>query len=414
MESPYFGTPQSHPIPGRESVMAPNAAGGYGFTLSNWDRLDRFLIIGSVGGTYYVGQKKLTDENTTIVLECLKEDGVRTVKAAHQINTENRAPGTDEQLYVMALAAQHGNTETKAAVRELLPDMLRTGTHVLHFGNMLFGQKPKLSRFRRRLIADWFANQDADKVAFQVLKYQSRDGVSQRDLLRYGHPKAPTLEHAAVYDWICGRTMIFTAPTILIEHTNLQNYIAAGCPPAEKVLSLLAKNPRFPREALPSAALTDRQVLLALLPNTPLHALLRNLGSWTASWLFDPLLPFGEGALHTACERLTDPEALRRARVHPFAIMLALMVYAGGHGIRGGKTWAPNRDIMDALERAFKIAFGAVEPIGQRILFAADVSGSMTTCCPACRYRRKRRLPSYGKPRRGSNHMREPCCLTPR
>ena len=53
-------TPQSTAIPGREAEMEPNNAGGVTFKLDDWERLNRFLILGSEGGTYYVGERKLT------------------------------------------------------------------------------------------------------------------------------------------------------------------------------------------------------------------------------------------------------------------------------------------------------------------------------------------------------------------
>jgi 60 kDa SS-A/Ro ribonucleoprotein len=34
-------------------AQAQNNAGGYSFVIDKWKRLDRFLIIGSSGGTYY-------------------------------------------------------------------------------------------------------------------------------------------------------------------------------------------------------------------------------------------------------------------------------------------------------------------------------------------------------------------------
>jgi 60 kDa SS-A/Ro ribonucleoprotein len=45
---------QARPISGREKEMLPNNAGGYGFQLDDWERLERFLILGSESGTYYV------------------------------------------------------------------------------------------------------------------------------------------------------------------------------------------------------------------------------------------------------------------------------------------------------------------------------------------------------------------------
>ena len=49
-------TPQSQPIAG----TVANAAGGYAFPVDDWTRLDRFLILGTEGGSYYAGERALT------------------------------------------------------------------------------------------------------------------------------------------------------------------------------------------------------------------------------------------------------------------------------------------------------------------------------------------------------------------
>lgn len=67
-------TPQSeqaHPS------QKENNAGGFSFTIDKWGRLDRWLILGAEGGTYYVGEKELTKDNAKTIFECLKTDGLR-------------------------------------------------------------------------------------------------------------------------------------------------------------------------------------------------------------------------------------------------------------------------------------------------------------------------------------------------
>jgi len=59
-------TPQREPIPG--STQVPNSAGGYAFPVDDWVRLDRFLILGSEGGSYYAGERELTRESGEAVL----------------------------------------------------------------------------------------------------------------------------------------------------------------------------------------------------------------------------------------------------------------------------------------------------------------------------------------------------------
>jgi 60 kDa SS-A/Ro ribonucleoprotein len=41
-----------------------------------------------------------------------------------------------------------------------------------------------------------------DDLAHQAVKYQQRDGWSHGDLLRLAHPKAPSLQHDAVFRWM--------------------------------------------------------------------------------------------------------------------------------------------------------------------------------------------------------------------
>ncbi len=70
-------TPQSEPIPG--SAQVANAAGGHAWQLDDWARLDRFLVLGSEGGTYYVGERELTVDNAQVVRRCISADGLRTL-----------------------------------------------------------------------------------------------------------------------------------------------------------------------------------------------------------------------------------------------------------------------------------------------------------------------------------------------
>lgn len=45
------GVPQSAPF---DSRQVANSAGGYSYSLDHWKMLERFLILGAEGGTYYI------------------------------------------------------------------------------------------------------------------------------------------------------------------------------------------------------------------------------------------------------------------------------------------------------------------------------------------------------------------------
>lgn len=363
-------TPQSRPIPGREHEMLANNAGGFGFVLDDWTRLHRFLILGSDGGTYYVGESELTVQNAQCVLRCIAVDGPRVVREAHEVNVSNRAPKVDQQLFAMALALKHGDHATRSLAERLLPDILRTGTHVLRFAAML-DSLGGWNRTKRRVIARWFEERDPDGLAYQVLKYRQRDGWSMRDLLRVAHPAATSHAKRAVYDWLCDRPT--EGPAFIRDYTLMNS--SEGSPVQKALLGIKWG---LPRESLPSEALADPAVWRALLPQTPPHALLRNLGVLTANGT----ITNGSPDAKLVCDALTDAKRLRVARVHPFAVLLATLVYKQGRGVRGGKTWTPIPSVLSALEDAYDACFANIEPTGKRILVAVDVSGSMSraTC----------------------------------
>ena len=76
-------------------------------------------------------------------------------------------------------------------------------------------------------------------------------------------------------------------------------------------------------------------------------------------------------------EKFKNTQALKKARIHPFNVLVALSTYGKGKGELGSLTWKPNVAILEALDDAFYATFKFVEPTNKRYLLALDVSGSM-------------------------------------
>ena len=96
-------TPQSQPIPG--STQVANSAGGYAWPVDDWTRLDRFLILGAEGGTYYIGERDLVKQNHDALVCCIKADGVRAVNRIVEISDSGRAPKNDPAIFALRRAA---------------------------------------------------------------------------------------------------------------------------------------------------------------------------------------------------------------------------------------------------------------------------------------------------------------------
>jgi 60 kDa SS-A/Ro ribonucleoprotein len=364
-------TPQSEPIPG--SGQVPNSAGGYAWAISNWDRLDRFLVLGTEGGTYYVRERQLTLENAHAVAECLAQDGPRVVARAVEMSESGRAPKNDPALFVLAMAAGLGDPDTRAAALAALPRVARTGTHLFHWLQYVRGFRG-WGRGVRRAVAGWYTQKPARDLAYQILKYPSRDGWSHRDALRLAHPRPATDEQKVLF----ARAVSRGREPVMGEGAALALVRAADRLHAEELdprqAARVIRDNRLTREMVPTHLLAHPVVWEALLEEMPLTALIRNLATMTRVGLVAP----GSEASRQVARRIADAGALQRARVHPVQVLSALRTYASGRGVRGSGTWEPVANVVNALDAAFYLAFGAVEPARRRMMLALDVSGSMS------------------------------------
>jgi 60 kDa SS-A/Ro ribonucleoprotein len=364
-------TPQGQPIPG--SAQVANSAGGYAFGVDDWTRLARFLVLGSEGGTYYVHEQALTLENAEAVKRCIAADGPRVVREIVAVSQSGRAPKNDPALFALAVCAAFGDEATRRAALAALPQVARTGTHLFHFAAYVDGMRG-WGRGLRQAIARWYSTQDAGALAYQAVKYQQRDGWSHRDLLRLSHSVPPSEQHLGLYHWITqGWPGVGDDPH---PDAALRLVWAAErvkrAENAREVVSLI-RDYDLPREAVPTQWLNDPAVWEALLARMPMTALIRNLATLTRVGL---LTPDSEATAQVVAQ-LRDAVRLKKARVHPIAVLAALKTYAQGHGERGSSTWAPVAPVVDALDGAFYASFGNVKTTGRRWLLALDVSGSM-------------------------------------
>ena len=364
-------TPQAMPIPG--SAQVANNAGGFAWALDDWRRLDRFLVLGSEGGTYYVSERALTLDNASCVAHCIQADGERTVRRILEISEAGRAPKNDPTLFALAMAASFGDAATRKLALDVLPRVARTGTHLFHF--MQYADQFRgWGRGLRSAIAAWYMDKSAEDLVYQSIKYRQRDGWTHRDALRLAHPQAQTQVINDIFHWISqGWPDIGSEPhpdPVLHQIWAFEKLQRAQ---AESEVTAILGEYELPWEAVPSKWLASPDVWEVLLPRLPLTATLRNLGRMSANGLLAPR----SKAVKQIVERVNDARALKAARVHPLAVLVALKTYEQGHGEKGSLAWQPVREIVDALDRAFYLSFGSVETTGKRIMLALDVSGSM-------------------------------------
>src|SRR3990167_3141952 len=357
-------TPRSEPIPDTNQIQ--NSAGGYSFPVDDWKRLDRFLVLGSEGGSYYSGERELTLANLKGVQNCIKADGLRVVRRVVEIREAGRAPKNTPALFILAVCASKGDLETRQGVFAPLPNVARIGTHLFQFLTFVT-QFRGFGRGLRSAVANWYESKKAEDLAYQVAKYGNREGWTHHDVLHHVHVKAQDSAHNAVYHWAKDGLLLEDAPKILLGTNLIQK--AENAKDAAKLVAEY----RLPREVVPTQFLNSVEVWETLLNDMPMTALIRNLATMTKIGLLKPL----SYATKKVATQLGDETRIRKARIHPLAVLFALKTYESGHGFRSDASWSPVSQIVDALDEAFYTAFGNVEPTGNRLVLALDVSGSM-------------------------------------
>lgn len=351
-----------------------NNAGGFVFAVSDKDRLERFLILGTDGGTYYVNQNKLTDQNVEFVKNLIKTDEALVRNTLVDVSVNGRAYKNSPAIFTLALLFVEG--QDKAAARAAVSKVCRTSTHLFEFAQYI-ENLGGWGRAKRSAVADWYQTQEVDKLAYQLVKYRQRDGWTHRDLLRLSHPVGVD---SNLVNFALGKEHGLTSRII----TGFE--IVQQAENEQQVLNALSSFKNLPWEAIPTQFLKSADIWKALFYNGQLNgqALLRNVTRLARLGAFDDMKFAADYAA-----RLTDSEMILKTRLHPVNYLNTIVVYTEGQvdrstdrwGYSSGyrnKNWSESAMIVDALNDGYHASFKAVEPAGKRTFLALDVSGSMS------------------------------------
>ncbi len=396
-------TGQMKPIAGKEHLMEKGKAGGYLFKVSDEEYILRTLILGTHKNTYYSTAKSMTEDTLEFIRGMVRDGkGQLLVDTISKVYEDGRAPKQDPTLMALAIASSCEDLETRKKAYKVVAH-LRTLPHIYSWkGYHKVASKSKgMGKLSKAALCELFQSLSPQQLAYQVTKYPHRKATVEDwsfvDLIRMIHLRGDTLplEGQYVLKYTIKGTAEATA--FLDAHPELKEspvvkYIGA----VEKVKALTDKEDdrveliktvyefNLPREVMPTWAFNYPDVWRALLLNReqtkvtmPMTAHVRNLGVMSSRGVF-------EDALTTSLvvEHLQNESVIKKARLHPVNILIAMSTYRNGHGEKGKLTWTPHPKVLAALEGAFYKSFKYVAPTGKRILHAIDCSGSMTAAIP--------------------------------
>jgi 60 kDa SS-A/Ro ribonucleoprotein len=396
-------TGQMKPIEGKESLMNINHAGGYSFTVSDVDYILRCLILGTNKNTYYATSREMSQECIEFIKKMILDNkGSLLVDTISSVYEEGRAPKQDFTLMALAIASSCEDLETRKKAYKVV-SKLRTFSHIYTWkGYHKVASKSKgMGKLSKLALCTLFENMTPTQLSYQVTKYPHRktavEDWSFIDLLRCIHLKGDKLPLEGQYvlkHVVKGKD---DAIQFLDSHPEIkESHVIKYMNAVEKVKSLTDTETdkielidtiyeyNLPREVVPTWGFKYPEVWRAILLNKdqtkvtmPMTALIRNLGVMTSKGVFDDSV-----TLSLVTEHLKTDTVIKKARLHPVNILIAMFTYQTGHGEKGKLVWTPNEKIVSSLENAFYKSFKYVEPTGKRILHGIDCSGSMTSKIP--------------------------------
>lgn len=350
-----------------------NNAGGFVFEVSPQARLERFLILGVDGGTYYVNEKSHVRDNVDFLNRMIEENEANVLATLVDVSVTGRALKQSPALF--ALASVIVNGKNKVAAKEAFNKVVRTGTHlyeIVDYINELGGW----GRAKREIVASWF-DKDEDALAYQAVKYRQRNGWTMRDVMRKAHPQAV---NSSVADFVLGKEHNFQDDLRVIYGFKLMQKATS----VDEVLEVLRNFEMLPWETIPTQFLKDVKVWKRIFTNGQLRgqAAVRNITRLARIGAFKDMR-FAEAF----AGNLVNSEMIEKSRLHPINFLNASVVYQEGqidrrtgfYSYGRNKDWETESVIVDALDEAFHKSFKTVVPAGKRTMLAVDVSGSMSS-----------------------------------
>lgn len=377
-------TSQSQPIPGREAEMIQGRSGGWMFQADLWQVLRRCLLIGTAQSTYYADKRELTDDFIDVLRQAIALNPQR-VAAEIALASDGRAINNSAPLLALVLLSMGESPEAKRAFQKNFPKVVRTGSHFYEWLSYTKAMRG-FGKIVREAGKSWLSNTDVKALAYQLLKYQQRQGFSHRDALRLFHVKPPTEAHNQLFQWVMQgwETLPPEIPSEAMAQIWWYEWLKRH---PESTYQVITQG-RLTHEMAAPVGKMDRQAWQLLFNDMPIGALLRNLGSLTQLGVL--ALDQRENLARVE-QVLNSAEHLRKGRIHPIDVLKALKTYqSGGQLGRSQKTWQPVSRIIDILEKALELSFEVMQPTGKVFLHAVDVSGSMSyysvssiglTCC---------------------------------
>jgi 60 kDa SS-A/Ro ribonucleoprotein len=203
---------------------------------------------------------------------------------------------------------------------------------------------------------------------YHAIKYSTGgQGYSLRDILRVSHPKPLTDKQDAIFLWLTEleKWLADDAKRTLTPQIDaFERLKRLEASDDQSAVRAVIADGRLPYEVVTGVIKPDIETWGELMRQMPYLALLRHINTLQRAGVLRD-----QASAEYIAERLSNADALKRAKVLPFQLFTAYRMFKPEAGVE--------RRIADALIDAMEAAFVNMPSLGGNVCIAPDVSGSM-------------------------------------
>ena len=323
------------------ATNATNKAGGPAYEMTSEQALAQYVATGCLNATYYASAEDQLEKVLDLARKVDSEFLARLAVFARESGGMKDAPA----LLCAILSAR--SPEHLARVFPRVIDngkMLRNFVQVVRSGAV--GRK-SLGTLPRRLVREWLAARDGTTLFRASVGKQP----SLADVIRMVHPRPADSARQALYGYLIGKE---------VEKAELPEAI-------RQFEAYKAKEtrqvPDVPFEMLTALEL-GRDEWTAIAKNASWQMTRMNLNTFARHGVFET-----DGMADLVASRLASPEAVAKARVFPYQLLVAYS--SAGEGVP--------TVVKESLQDAMELAIANVPRIEGNVFVCPDVSGSMSS-----------------------------------
>uniref|UniRef100_A0A8C6WTL2 Ro60, Y RNA binding protein n=1 Tax=Neogobius melanostomus TaxID=47308 RepID=A0A8C6WTL2_9GOBI len=375
------------------STMTKHSVKSQPWEVDDKARLCRFLCYGSEGDIYTAREEVHVSMESAEALLALLGDGrgAEVVEDIRRYSQDGRVVSMDPSLFALAVCSQHSDIKTRQAAFKALKEVCQDPGSMFDFIQYKKDLKVDMKsgiwgRALRKAISDWYNGQNAINLAVSVAKCKQRNGWSHQDLLKLSHAKPANDAIALVCKYIMKGWKEVQAEYAdkenseevlkVLSYMEVIEKVKHSCDETE-IINLIEEH-SLETEQLRTDHLKSKHVWKALLKDMPLQSLMKRLGKMTSKNILEP----GSSDTHAVCDRIQNDTALKKAKIHPFSILVALENYKKGQGFQGKTKWEPDSNIVQAMDSAFYKSLMYLEPLDKNFVLAVDISASLSSIVP--------------------------------